>query len=309
MFDTDLASHLFRTRTELEEKEGAWPIGGKRFDSPSGEWVPLYEGKMVQAFDHRAASVFVNPANLHRPAQPKPASREQHSNPDWVPDPHFWVPASECGWDFGPSWVLGFKRITATTNVRTFISCLSPTVGFNDLLPILKPDTPDRSEWLLMANLNAMIFDYVVRQKVQANHLNLFIMEQLPVVPPNRYGEVRFGRKTAAEIVREAVLELTYTAHDMAPFARDMGHVDGAGEVLPPFCWDEDRRLRLRAKLDALYFHLYGVTDRDDIRYIYSTFPIVEREEGKAWNCYRSRDLCLAWVSALEAGRPDAEIL
>ena len=64
MFDTDLASHLFRTRTELEEKEGAWPIGGKRFDSPSGEWVPLYEGKMVQAFDHRAASVFVNPANL-----------------------------------------------------------------------------------------------------------------------------------------------------------------------------------------------------------------------------------------------------
>ena len=153
-----------------------------------------------------------------------------------------------------------------------------------------------------------MIFDYVVRQKVQANHLNLFIMEQLPVVPPNRYGEVRFGRKTAAEIVREAVLELTYTAHDMAPFARDMGHVDGAGEVLPPFCWDEDRRLRLRAKLDALYFHLYGVTDRDDIRYIYSTFPIVEREEEKAWSCYRSRDLCLAWVSALEAGRPDAEI-
>ena len=35
----------------------------------------------------------------------------------------------------------------------------------------------------------------------------------------------------------------------------------------------------LRAKLDALYFHLYGVTDRDDIRYVYSTFPIVERDE------------------------------
>ncbi len=104
------------------------------------------------------------------------------------------------------------------------------------------------------------------------------------------------------------MLELTYTAHDMAPFARDMGHVDEAGEALPPFPWDEDRRLRLRAKLDALYFHLYGVTDRDDIRYIYSTFPIVQREEEKAWGRYRSRDLCLAWLSALEAGRPDAEI-
>ena len=127
-------------------------------------------------------------------------------------------------------------------------------------------------------------------------------------MPPERYEAVRFGPKTAAEIVREAVLELTYTAHDMAPFARDMGHVDEAGKVLPPFRWEPDRRLLLRAKLDALYFHLYGVTDRDDIRYIYSTFPIVERQERRAWGSYRSRDLCLAWMNALDAGRPDAEI-
>ena len=153
-----------------------------------------------------------------------------------------------------------------------------------------------------------MIFDYVARQKVPTTHFTWYVLEQLPVVPPGRYEEVHFGPKTAAEIVREAVLELTYTAHDMAPFARDMGHVNEAGEVLPPFRWDEDRRLRLRAKLDALYFHLYGVTDRDDIRYIYSTFPIVDREEEKTWSRYRSRDLCLAWTSALEAGRPDAEV-
>ncbi len=308
MFDTDQASHLFRTRSELEEREGAWPIGSNRFDSPIGEWVPLYEGKMVQAFDYRAASVVVNPANLHRPAQPIPATKGQHNNPSWLPDPQFWVPASECGWTPGANWTLGFKRITATTNARTLISSLLPTVGFNDLLPILKPDTCERREWLLMANLNAVIFDFVTRQKVQANHINLFILEQLPVVPPERYEEVRFGPKTAGEIVREAVLELTYTAHDMAPFARDMGHVDEAGDVLPPFRWDEDRRLRLRAKLDALFFHLYGITGRDDIRYIYSTFPIVEREEEKAWGRYRSRDLCFAWASALAAGRPDAEI-
>ena len=58
-----------------------------------------------------------------------------------------------------------------------------------------------------------------------------------------------------------------------------MGHVDAGGAVLPPFAWDEERRLFLRAKLDAVFFHLYGVTGRDDVRYIYSTFPIVEREE------------------------------
>ena len=51
-----------------------------------------------------------------------------------------------------------------------------------------------------------------------------------------------------------------------------------------------------------------GVTDRHDIRYIYSTFPIVEREEEKAWGRYRSGDFCLAWANALAAGDPDAEI-
>ena len=138
--------------------------------------------------------------------------------------------------------------------------------------------------------------------------MNKYILEQLPVVPPDRCESVRFGPKTASEIVREAVLELTYTAHDMAHFARDMGHVDAAGDLLPPFAWDEDRRLLLRAKLDAVFFHLYGVIERDDVRYIYSTFPIVEREETAAYGTYRSRDLCLAWMNALAAGDPDAEI-
>ena len=148
----------------------------------------------------------------------------------------------------------------------------------------------------------------MTRLKVHGQTLNLFILEQLAVVPPERYEEQLFGPKTAAEIVREAVLELTYTAHDLAPFARDMGYVDEAGDVQLPFRWDEDRRLRLRAKLDAVYFHLYSVKDRDDVRYIYSTFPNVQRREVKAWGRYRSRDLCLAWMSALAAGRPDAEI-
>ena len=132
MFHMTNDSGLFRTRAELEEQEGAYPVGGNRFSSPSGDWVPLYEGKMVQAFDHRAASVVVNPENQHRPAQPVPATPEQHRNPDWLPDAQFWVPASECGWTAGSDWVLGFKEITAPTNVRTFIAALLPTVGFGN---------------------------------------------------------------------------------------------------------------------------------------------------------------------------------
>ena len=308
MFHMTNDSHLFRTKVELEEQEGAFPLGGNRFGSPTGEWVPLYEGKMVQAFDHRAANIVINPANVHRPAQLTPATVEQHADPNWLPDPQYWVLESQCGWSLESGWVLGFKEITAPTNVRTFIAAILPAVGFGNKVPVLKPEASSRSEWLLAANLNATVFDFATRQKIQGQTLNLFILEQLPVVPPKHYETTGFGPKTAAEIVKAAVLELTYTAHDMAPFARDMSYVDAAGAVLPPFPWDETRRLHLRAKLDALFFHLYGITNRDDVRYIYSTFPIVERQDQDTYGCYRSRDLCLAYMNALAAGQPDVVV-
>jgi len=308
MFHMTNDSGLFRTRSELEEQEGAWPVGGNRYQSPSGEWVPLYEGKMVQAFDHRAASIVINPKNLHRPAQPRPATPEQHRDPNWLPAPQYWVLRDKTTFPTAP-YLLGFKDVTAPTNVRSMIAALIPSSGVGNTFPIVSADWHDGADAAyLLGNLNAVVFDYVARQKIQGQHLNWFIVEQLPVVPPERYGAVSFGAKTAKEIVNEAVLELSYTAHDMAPFAHELGHVDEAGEVLPPFPWDDGRRLHLRAKLDALYFHLYGMTDRKDIRHVYSTFPIVEREEKAAYGCYRSRDLCLAWTNALAAGDPDAAI-
>ena len=189
------------------------------------------------------------------------------------------------------------------------IAAAVPSVGLGNKAPAIFPEDVDNDQSntaLLLANLGVTVLDFVVRQKAQSTHLNWYIVEQLPVVPPALYETICFGTKTAGEIVREAVLELTYTARDMAPFARDMGYVNKAGKVKPPFTWDEARRLHLRAKLDALFFHLYGVTDRDDIRYIYSTFPIVEQQEKGTYGCYRSRDLCLAYMNALAAGDPDA---
>ena len=35
---------------------------------------------------------------------------------------------------------------------------------------------------------------------------------------------------------------------------------------------------------------------------------IVERQENDAYDDYRSCNLCLAWINALAAGHPDAEI-
>ena len=311
MFDMTNDSGLFRTRAELEEREGAWPIGGNRFGSPAGEWVPLYVGRMIHLFDHRAASVEVNAKNLHNVALSGDIDAEQKADPTFVPTPQYWVPATEASFPDGRDWTIAFRDIARATDARTMIAAAVPLVGLGNKIPALHCEEPNRYRsmvGLLLANLGTSILDFVVRQKVHSTSVNWFIVEQLPVVPPERYEAERFGQKSASEIVRNAVLELTYTAHDMAPFARDMGYVDEDGDVRPPFAWDDERRLFLRAKLDAVFFHLYGVTDRDDVRYVYSTFPIVEREETAAYGTYRSCELCLAWMNALAAGCPDAEI-
>ena len=316
MFDMTNDSGLFRTREELEEREGAYPIGGNRFNSPSGEWLPLYQGRMIWQFDHRANSVRINPQSTHNPYLSEEVSAGQHADPDFLPQPQYYVPAENVEMAFPQSsgWALGFRGITNPTNMRTMIAAIVPRAGFGNSLPILLPIAEDgavqayqKKAYLLAANLNALAFDFVTRQKVQGQNLNWFIIEQLPVIAPDRFASVRFGPKTARDLVREAVLELAYTAHDMAPFARDLGYVGESGEVLPPFVWDEDRRSRLRAQLDAVFFHLYGIADRDDARYVYSTFPIVEQQETADYGRYLSRDLCLAYMNALAAGDADAE--
>lgn len=312
MFHMTNDSKLFRTFSELEERERAYPVGGNHYRSSSGPWLPLYVGRMIHQFDHRAASVEVNEENLHNAALSGDITPEQKADPDFVPTPHFWVPGSEVEFPAQLDWLIGFRDIARATDVRTIISAIVPKAGFGNKLPLLMPTNVEeyrRNGCLYVANLNALVFDFVARTKVHSTTLNWYIAEQLPVVPSQRFDDIRFGSRTAGEIVREAVLELTYTANDIAPFARDLGYVDAAGGIRPPFVWNEERRLKLRAKLDAVFFHLYGITDRDDVRYIYSTFPIVERLEKATYGGrYRSCELCLAYINALSAGDPDADI-
>ncbi|MBC6437123.1 MAG: Eco57I restriction-modification methylase domain-containing protein [Rhodobacteraceae bacterium] len=310
MFHITSDSALFRTRAELEETEGAWAIGGNIFDSPTGKWLPLYVGRMIYQFDHRAASVRVNPENLHNPAVSIDISAEQKANPAFTPDTQYWVSEHEVAKTELNSWTLAFRGIARGTNERTMIASAVPGAAFGNSIPLIR--NSDKGDWgpssaCLLANLNSVVLDFVARSKVQGANINWYIVEQLPILPPDRFTTTRFGPKTAAQVITPAVLELTYTAHDMAPFARAMGHVDDTGAVKPPFIWDSPRRLRLRAKLDAVFFHLYGITSRDDIRHIYATFPIVERAERAAYGTCRSRDLCLAYLNALAAGRPDED--
>ena len=317
MFHMTKDSGLFRTQAELEGQEGAWHIGGNIWQSGDGKWVPLYVGRMIHHYDHRAASVKVNDENVHNAALSGDVSDEQKTDPDFSPTPQYWVCENTIGQSASRHWTIAFRDIARATDSRTIISSAVPAVGFNNKLPLIS--FTEHANLVAfgtsaLANLNSMVFDFVARSKVHSTSVNWFIAEQLPVVPPETFTTYTFGPKTADEVIKPLVLELTYTAHDMAPFARDMGHVNAMGDVLPPFPWDEDRRLRFRAKLDAVFFHLYGLFDadnreqsRNDISYIYSTFPIVEKQEMAKHGRYLSRDLALAYCNTLAAGHPDAE--
>ncbi|MFQ3648210.1 MAG: hypothetical protein SNJ80_14880 [Anaerolinea sp.] len=110
--------------------------------------------------------------------------------------------------------------------------------------------------------------------------MNFFYVKQFPVIPPHTYTPALLA------FIVPRVLELTYTAWDLQPFARDVGY---AG---PPFIWDEERRFLMRCELDALYFHLYQIP-RADVDYIMETFPIVKRKDEAAHGAYRTKQVIL----------------
>jgi hypothetical protein len=84
-----------KTKKVQRVLQGWYPVAGGRWKKGAAEMLPLYEGKMVQMYDHRAASVVINPENLHRPAIAEPASEDQHSDWTWTPSPQFLVASDE----------------------------------------------------------------------------------------------------------------------------------------------------------------------------------------------------------------------
>lgn len=189
-----------------------------------------------------------------------------------------------------PNYLLGFRDITNATNERTTIDSLLPlsAVGNNLPLCILPVAIGAPLTAALQANLTSLVFDFVARHKVGGTHMNFFIIKQLPVLPPESFSEA------ALDYIVPRVLELTYTSHDLAPFAHDLGY---EGE---PYGWDLERRHQLSCELDAYYAHLYGLS-RDELRYILDpadvmgpdypsvTFPGLKRKELAEFGEYRTQ--------------------
>jgi len=273
---------------------------------PQTGFLPLYEAKMMNQFDHRFGSFGkITDERAHM----LPATElTEYQNPQFAVKPCYWVPEAEVlsrlskKWNY--KWLIAFRGITSKALERSVIFSILPLVGVGNSAPAVVMSLSDpKLAACFLGNLNSLVLDYVARQKISGANFNFFIVKQLPVLPPAAYApnDIAF--------ITPRVLELVYTAYDLRPFAIDMGYT---GES---FIWNEERRALLRAELDAYYAKLYGLT-RDELRYILDpqdvygpdfpgeTFRVLKEREVKQYGEYRTRRLVLEAWDRLEGIEP-----
>lgn len=263
-------------------------------------YVPLYEAKMIHQFDHRWASYTEDGKDSDD------VLIAQKQSPAFEPAPRYWVAEAEVegrlaqkGWT--RQWLMGWRDIARATDERTVIATVFPRTAAGDTLLIKMPVVDDARLFAgSIANLCSLTLDYASRQKIGGTHLKYNIFKQLPILPPTFYAEPRLA------FVVSRTLELIYTSHALAPFARDLGHVG------PPFTWNEGHRAELRAELDAFYARAYGLF-RSELRYILDpadvkgqdypseTFRVLKERECRQHGEYRTARLVLAAWDRMEA--------
>jgi hypothetical protein len=185
--------------------------------------------------------------------------------------PRYWVHEHEVDkklegkWD--KRWLLGWRDICRSTDERTTIATKLPRVAVGNKIPLALPDVTSDEASGLQAALASFVLDFASRQKMGSTTMNFFIFEQLPLPQPSRLA--KWTPWIAERVDRLNSQRL-----------------------------DETVREELRAELDALMFHVYGVS-RADADYILDTFPLVKRKDEAAYGEYRTKRLILEKYDAL----------
>ncbi|MCK5074257.1 MAG: N-6 DNA methylase, partial [Bacteriovoracaceae bacterium] len=282
-----------------------WEDKGPNWD------IPVYESKMIWAFDHRLSTFMELDKSAYYKGKPRFVSSEEKKNPFFKSENRYFInkKLSEKLFakysNYTHNCLLVWRDITNATNERTSVATIIPKTAASVTCPALGIEK-DKNVALILANFNSFIFDYFARQKVGGSHLNWTILTQLPIIPSDYYSQEE------QLLITSRIVELVYTAWDLEPFAQDVLNEIGANTWNQwfahnplqnnrpyPFRWDEERRAQLRAEIDAIYAHLYGIS-KDDLDYILDTFPIVKRKDEAKYGTYRTKDLILEYYDEYE---------
>lgn len=300
MFHMAMDSHIFKTSSYFGESIDRVQNNILIFENE--KWMPLYEAKMFYLYDHRYGSY---EGKSERGFSSLPVVSDQmHKNPNYLIYPWYWIPEKELAtrvkWD--NKWFLALRKITNATNERCGVFSLIPYCGISNSAEVCYSKKSILYVILLFANFNSIIFDYILRMKMGGTNFSFFILKQIAVIPQKQYSDA------ISELIIVRVIQLTFTAWDLEPFAQDVLKEIGAdtwNRWFPnnplkegraqPFIWNDERRAILRAELDACYAKLYGL-NREELEYILGTFPVLQKNEEGKFGEYRTEKLVMnAW--------------
>jgi hypothetical protein len=167
------------------------------------------------------------------------------------------------------------RRIASSTNERSLIACVLHKNRFcADTAQSIKNLLPYNVTLFLTGVFNSFVLDYEIRKRI-TSHLDMHFMYSLTIP--------RLTEKDAyfQQIVERAA-KLICTTPEYDELAKEVGlgsHENGVT--------DERERGKIRAELDGIIAHLYGLTE-GEFSHILSTFPIVaETVKDAALKAYR----------------------
>lgn len=266
--------------------------------------APLYESKLFNQFDHRYASfTFDDKGNITDKQIQVTLSQKQDSAFRIIPN--YWVKQDlvnqrwlELGWN--KPWALAWRNIARGSDGHTIVAAVLPAnVAVSNSATVLMPHVCEKEAACLLALLNSLVVDFVMRLKVSGTNVSLFYAQQLPVLPPEAF------KPEDVEFIASRVAMLTRTADDInAVWLTDY----------PAYTFQEPReRLMIRAQLDAYIAKMYGLT-REELQYILDpsevmgpdhpsvTFPGLKRKEIELYGEYLTQRLVLTAYDAIMAG-------
>ncbi len=273
--DVQIAEKALRFPLLGEDIDGKWRVRLTReFDmtndsslfrreAASGR-LPLYEGKMIWQFDHEfeKARYWVEEKEGRKVLLGK-HEKDTGQKLDYQ------------------SFRLGFRDIAASTNERSLVSAIVPPAFHGNKIPTVrtfddngKVLIDNKTQVFLCGIWNSFILDWLIRIKVTTT-LNFFYIYQLPVP------RLTLGDRYFKEICDRSA-RLICTTPEFDDLAKEVGLGSHKNGVTDP-----SERAKLRAELDGIIAHLYGLTE-EEFAYILTTFPIVEQSvKDAALQAYR----------------------
>ena len=257
---------------------------------PSG--LPVYEGRMIDHFDHRAKSYVSGHGNSAK------WDAHEFGDPAKAIVPQWRIARRDIPAKLGDRcdhYRIGFGDVANPRNERSFVAALVPPGAIcGHTVPTIRfGDDDDWAylPWLAVANSFAM--DFTARSRLSSPHLTFTVMDNLPFP---RFGLDDILVKRLAPLV----LRLTCTSTEMTGYWNAMseyGWCEAAPDGVVPAgaLLDPTERATTRAEVDAIVAkQVYDLT-RDELAYVLDQFPVLEKRDRKAHGTFATKDRILDW--------------